>query len=227
MATRSSHTPTSTSRAASSAGKRAADLLLLEELHGGLPIGMLIHAADTLQILRATPPLPGFADDERPLERQRSADGASEDDPRLPHELASLIREVAATGTPRQLGEFDTTAAGIPPRWWRATLHRIDTENWGPVVVTLTLELTERVRARDLLAEREARQRTLRQAIASLPGPLRPGLSPVQLDVVRAGGRGPDTRARCARDPCSERCSGRPSRRSPPPLSPATPPACG
>jgi hypothetical protein len=75
---------------------------------------MLVHAAETLEILRATAPLPGFADDELPLERQTAADGVEQDDPRLPRVLASLIREVAATGTPRELPEFRQTQTGVP-----------------------------------------------------------------------------------------------------------------
>ena len=37
-------------------------------------------------------------------------------------------------------------------------------------MVTLAVDLTDQVRARRLLAEREARQQTLRQTIAAVPG---------------------------------------------------------
>ena len=33
------------------------DLLLLEELHAHLPVGLLVNDADTLEILHANPPL--------------------------------------------------------------------------------------------------------------------------------------------------------------------------
>ena len=36
-------------------------------------------------------------------------------------------------------------------------LHRIDTARWGPVVVMLAVDITDQVRARHLLEERERR----------------------------------------------------------------------
>lgn len=136
--------------------ERAADLLLLEELHAHLPVGLLVNDAETLEILHANPPLPGFAgqhDAQRPVP-----------------ELASLVEEVAATGSPRHLPEFRHDVPGRGPCWWSAGAHRIDTDDWGRVVVTLALELTDQVRARDLLEERERRRLALQETIAAVPG---------------------------------------------------------
>ena len=156
--TRSSpHRPsTSTNRAArerTSAHARAdaTDLLLLEELHAHLPVGLLVNDADTLEILHGNPPLPGFADHDLPLDQLIE----SHNDKYQPHlpadELAALVEEVAATGRPRHLPEFRHDSPGQEPNWWSATLHRIDTDRWGPVVVTLAVDLTDQVRARHLL----------------------------------------------------------------------------
>ena len=138
------------------AQSRISDLLLLDELHAHLPVGMLVNDAETLEILHANPPLSGLA-----------LDGA-------PHiavtELASLVQEVAATGRPHHVLEVRHEFPGQEPRWWSATLHRIDTDRWGRIVVTLVVDVTDQVRARGLLEEREARHQTLRQTIAAVPG---------------------------------------------------------
>jgi DNA-binding CsgD family transcriptional regulator len=151
----------STSRRGSARGgetpkARAADVLLLEELLAHLPVGMLVNDAETLEILHASPPLPGFPDED-----------AAE---LSPSDLASLVEQVAATGSPHHLPEFRRDVGGQGPRWWSASLHRIDTDSWGPVVVTLALDLTDQVRARDVLEERERRRLALRQAIAAVSG---------------------------------------------------------
>jgi DNA-binding CsgD family transcriptional regulator len=159
---RSSPRKRSTSRRGSERGgesgqTRAADLLLLEELLAHLPVGVLVNDAETLEILHASPPLPGFP--------------SGHDAPFSTSELASLVEEVAATGSPRHLPEFRGDVGAREPRWWSASLHRIDTDSWGPVVITLALDLTDQVRARDLLEERERRRLALQQAIAAVSGP--------------------------------------------------------
>src|SRR6266545_4888499 len=141
------------------ADARAGDVLLLAELHEQLPVGLLVNDADTLEILHADPPLPGF-------ESRNEEHGPHRPAP----ELASLLEEVAATGRPRHLPEFRHSCLGHEPRWWSATLHRIDTDRWGRVVVTVAVDLTDQVRARCLLEERDARQQPLRQTIAAVPG---------------------------------------------------------
>jgi DNA-binding CsgD family transcriptional regulator len=142
---------------------RATDLLLLAELHTQLPVGLLVNDVGTLQVLHAHPPLPGFDDDRRDLP-------TDEDEPRIGPELESLIQEVADTGAPQHVPELRHESPEREPGWWSATLHRVHTDRWGPVVVTLAVDLTDQVRARRLLAEREARQQTLRQTIAAVPG---------------------------------------------------------
>jgi DNA-binding CsgD family transcriptional regulator len=146
---------------------RAADLLLLAELHSHLPIGLLVNDVGTLEVLHANPPLPGFDRDRRP---DGQFESSKDDDPHLGAELASFIREVAATGTPHHVPEFRHESPEREACWWSATLHRIHTDRWGPVVVTLAVDLTNQVRARRILAEREARQKTLQQTIAAVPG---------------------------------------------------------
>ena len=68
-----------------------------------LPVGLLVNDADTLEILHANPPLPGFADHDLPLDQLIE----SHKDEHQPHlradELAALVEEVAATGRPRHL----------------------------------------------------------------------------------------------------------------------------
>jgi DNA-binding CsgD family transcriptional regulator len=135
---------------------RAADLLLLQELLAHLPVGVLVNDAETLEIVHANAPLPGFA---------------GEHEAQLPSpELASLVEEVAATGSPRHVRELRHDVPGRGPRWWSASAHRIDTDSWGRVVVTLALDLTDQVRARDLLEERERWRLALQQTIVAVPG---------------------------------------------------------
>jgi DNA-binding NarL/FixJ family response regulator len=161
LATRSSRRRPSSSSSRSAAGRdretaRAADLLLLEELHAYLPVGILVNDAETLEIVHANAPLSGFA---------------GEHEAQLPvPELASLVEEVAATGSPRHVHELRHDVPGRGPRWWSASAHRIDTDRWGRVVVTLALDLTDQVRARDLLEERERRRLALQQTIVAVPG---------------------------------------------------------
>ena len=66
--------------------------------------------------------------------------------------------------------EFRHDFLGRGPRWWSASLHRIDTDRWGRVVITLAVDLTDQVRARHLLEERERRRLALQQTIADVPG---------------------------------------------------------
>jgi DNA-binding CsgD family transcriptional regulator len=149
---------------------RVSDLLLLEQLHAHLPVGLLVNDAETLGVLHANPPLPGFADHDFPLD-QLVESHDDQHNPRLPvAQLAPLVEEVAATGKPRHLPEFRQDCPGQESRWWSATLHRIDTDRWGRVVVTLAVDLTDQIRARHLLKEHEARLQTLRQTIAAVPG---------------------------------------------------------
>ena len=77
---------------------------------------------------------------------------------------------MADTGTPQHVPELRHESPEREAGWWSATLHRVHTDRWGPVVVTLAVDLTDQVRARRLLAEREERQQTLRQTIAAVPG---------------------------------------------------------
>jgi DNA-binding CsgD family transcriptional regulator len=164
---------TSTNRATgrrTSAFVDVPDLLLLEELHAQLPVGLLVTDADTLEIVHASPPLPGFAGHDLPLDQLTQ----SHNDERQPHgqadELSALVADVAATGRPRHLREFRHDSPGQEPNWWTATLRRIDTDRWGPVVVTLAVDTTDQVRARHFLAERERRHVALQQEIAAVPG---------------------------------------------------------
>ena len=78
----------------------ATDLLFLEELHAHLPVGLLVNDADTLEVLHANPPLPGFADHNLPLDQSIESHNVKHQ-PHLPtDELAALVAEVAATGKP-------------------------------------------------------------------------------------------------------------------------------
>jgi DNA-binding CsgD family transcriptional regulator len=150
--------------------RHAADLLLLEELHAHLPVGVLVNDADTLEILHANPPLPGFAESDLTTDEAVGL-RSREHEPRFAvSELASLLEEVAVTGRPCHLPEFCHDVLGQGPRWWSASSHRIDTDHWGTVVVTLTVELTDQVRARNLLDEREQRQLALHQTISAVAG---------------------------------------------------------
>lgn len=146
------------------------DLLLLEELHAHLPVGLLVNDADTLEILHGNPPLPGLADYDVTLDELIESPN-DEQQPRLPTgELAALVEEVAATGEACHLPVLRHDSRGREPTWWSATLHRIETDRWGLVVVTLAIDLTTQVLARHLLEERERRHLALQQAIAAIPG---------------------------------------------------------
>lgn len=148
----------------------AADLLLLERLLAHLPVGLLVNDADTLEVLRATPPLPGLADPHLPPDTRLRSRDKQNNDPDLGAELASRIQEVAATGTPQHLPEFRHDPPGRAPRWWSASLQRVDMERAGGLVVTLALDLTDQVRARRLLTEQEERHQALHHAIAAVSG---------------------------------------------------------
>jgi DNA-binding CsgD family transcriptional regulator len=148
----------------------AADLLLLERLLAQLPVGLLVNDADTLEVLRAKPPLPGLADPHLPPDTRLRSRNQENDVPDLGAELASRIQVVAATGTPQHLPEFRHAPPGRDPRWWSASLHRVDIERSGGVVVTLALDLTDQVRARRLLSEQEERHQALYHAIAAVSG---------------------------------------------------------
>ena len=170
------HRPsTSTNRAArertsAHARAQATELLLLEELHAHLPVGLLVNDADTLEILHGNPPLPGFSAHVLPHDQLIESHN-DEYQPHLPaSELAAVVEEVAATGRPRHLPEFRHDPPGQEPNWWSATLHRIDTDRWGPVVVTVAVDLTDQVRARHFLEERERRHLALQKTIAAVPG---------------------------------------------------------
>lgn len=220
---------TSTNRAAGKqTSAHATDLLLLEELHALLPVGLLVNDADTLEILHANPPLPGFSDHDLPPD-QLTESQTNEHQPHPPaEELAALIDEVAATGRPRHLPEFRHDSPRHEPSWWSASLHRIETDSWGPVVVTLAVDTTEQVRARHLLMEREQRHLALQQTIAAAPGPnlvsslqqvadaLVPALqadlatirllgADAQLHLVAASGLRPAETRRLALDPITPR----------------------
>ena len=161
---------TSTNRAAgkrTSAHANATDLLLLAELHAHLPVGLLVNDAGTLEVVHANPPLPGLDRDRPP---DQLLESPKDDGPHVGPELASLIQEVAATGTPQHVPELRHDSSEREARWWSANLHRVHTDRWGPVVVTLAVDLTDQVRARRILAEREERQQTLRHVIAAVPG---------------------------------------------------------
>jgi DNA-binding CsgD family transcriptional regulator len=149
---------------------RAADLLLLEGLHARLPIGLLVNDADTLEILHANSALLRFADPELTLDQVVGSRNEDHDPRYRASELASLLEEVAATGRPHHLPEFRHDFLGRGPRWWSASLHRIDTDHWGRVVVTLAVDVTDQVRARDVREERERRRVALQQTIADVPG---------------------------------------------------------
>jgi DNA-binding CsgD family transcriptional regulator len=228
----SPHKPsTSTYRAASgraSAHAQATDLLLLEDLHARLPVGMLVNDADTLEILHGNPPLPGFADRDLPLDQLIESHNDEHQPYHPADELAALVEEVAATGRPRHLPEFRHDSPGQEPSWWSATLHRIDTDRWGPVVVTIAVDTTEQVRARHLLRERELRHLAQQQTSAASPGPnlvsslqqvadaLVPALqadvatirlldTDAQLHLVAASGLRPAETRRLALDPITAR----------------------
>jgi DNA-binding CsgD family transcriptional regulator len=150
---------------------QAGDVLLLNELHASLPVGLLVNDADTLEILHGNPPLPGFADHDVALDRLIESRNGERQPRLLPTgELAALVEEVAATGKARHLPELRHDSPGQGPTWWSATLHRLETDRWGLVVVTLAIDLTTQVLARQLLEERERRHLALQQAIAAIPG---------------------------------------------------------
>jgi DNA-binding CsgD family transcriptional regulator len=147
----------------------AAALLLVDQLHAHVPIGLLVYDAETLELVHANPTLLSFADPDLTLDEVVESRNGEHDAQFRASELASALEKVAETGRPRHLPEFRHDFFGRGPRWWSASLHRIDTDRWGRVVVTLAFDLTDQIRARDLLEERERRRLVLQQAIAAVP----------------------------------------------------------
>jgi DNA-binding CsgD family transcriptional regulator len=143
--------------------------VLLERLDGNLPLGLLLYDAETLELVHANPPLLDFVDPDITLDELVELRNDEHDAQFRASELASAIEEVAATGRPCHLHELRHDFFGRGPRWWSASLHRIDTDRWGRVVVALAIDLTDQVRARNLLEERERRRLVLEQAIAAVP----------------------------------------------------------
>jgi DNA-binding CsgD family transcriptional regulator len=163
---------TSTNRAAhertsAHARAHATELLLLAEFHADLPVGLLVNDAKTLQVLHASSTMLELVDTElTPEALTASRNGASLHS----SELAASIANVASTGNPHYLPQFRHEALGQPTRWWSLSLARADTDNWGTVVLTLAVDITDQTHARRMLEERGRRQAALRQAIDVAPG---------------------------------------------------------
>ena len=147
----------------------AAALLLVDQLHAHVPIGLLVYDAENLELLHANPTILSFADPDLTLDEVVESRNEEHDARFRASELASALEEVAETGRPRHLPEFRHDFLGRGPRWWSASLHRIDTDRLGRVVVAFAVDLTDQIRARDLLEERERRRLVLQQAIAAVP----------------------------------------------------------
>jgi DNA-binding CsgD family transcriptional regulator len=147
-----------------------AALLLIDQLHAHLPIGLVVYDAETLELVHANPTLLGLADPDLTLDEVVGSRHEEHDPQFRASELASALVEVAATGRPRHLPEFRHDSLGRGPRWWSANLHRIDTNRWGRVVVTLAVDLTDQIHARHFLEEREGRRLVLQQTIAFVSG---------------------------------------------------------
>jgi DNA-binding CsgD family transcriptional regulator len=147
----------------------AAALVTLARLDGNLPIGLLVYSAETLEPVHAKPPRLDFVDPDLSLDELVESRNEEHGAQFRASELASAVEEVAATGKRCHLPELRHDFFGRGPRWWSASLHRIDTDRWGRVVVALAVDVTDQVRARNLLEERERRRLVLEQAIAAIP----------------------------------------------------------
>jgi DNA-binding CsgD family transcriptional regulator len=148
-----------------------AALLLVDQVHAQLPIGLLVYDAESLKLVQVNATMLGLAPPELTPNEVIGLPN-EEHGPQFPaSELASALVEVAATGRPRHLPEIRHDFLGRGPRWWSASLHRFDTDRWGRVVVTLAADLTDQVHARNLLEEREERRLLLQHSIASVPVP--------------------------------------------------------
>jgi RNA polymerase sigma factor (sigma-70 family) len=143
--------------------------VLLERLEGNLPIGLLVFDAETIELVHANPRLLDFVEPGLTFDELVESRAEEHDAHFRASELASALQEVATTGEGRHLPELRHDFFGRGPRWWSASLHRIDTERWGRVVIVLAIDLTDQVRARNLLEEREQRRLVLAQAIAAVP----------------------------------------------------------
>jgi DNA-binding CsgD family transcriptional regulator len=143
--------------------------VLLARLDGNLPIGLLVYSAETLEPVHAKPPRLDFVDPDLSLDELVESRNEEHGAQFRASELASAVKEVAATGKRCHLPELRHDFFGRGPRWWSASLHRIDTDRWGRVVVALAVDVTDQVRARNLLEERERRRLVLEQAIAAIP----------------------------------------------------------
>jgi DNA-binding CsgD family transcriptional regulator len=147
-----------------------AAFLRVDEVKAHLPIGLLVYDAETLEIVHANSTLLRFAGPDLTLDEVVGSPNGGNDPQFRASELAAVLVEVAASGTPRDLPEVRHDFFGRGPRWWSVSLHRIDTDRWGRVLVALAVDLTDQVRARHLLEEREERRLLLQRTIASVPG---------------------------------------------------------
>lgn len=152
-------------------GAGFADIALLERLHERLQIGLIVTTAETFKILHANHVAVAFAD--RTLEPAHLVGSRIED--ALPEfrglGLTAVFEEVAATGEPRYLPELRCDGFARGPTWWSWTVHRADSERWGPVIISLAVDISEQVAARQIVEERQARRLRLQQAVAAVPQP--------------------------------------------------------
>ena len=95
--------------------------------------------------MHANPPLLDFVDPDLTRDQLVELRQQEHDTQFRDTELASALEEVAATGKGRHLPELRHDFFGHGPRWWSASLHRIDTDRWGRVVVALAVDLTDQV----------------------------------------------------------------------------------
>ena len=150
---------------------RVADIALLEGLHEHLRGGLIVTSADTFEILRTNGVALAFGDQRVKLAElvgsriEDSVPGFRE------LGLGAVWEEVAATGEPRYLPEVGYDGLASSRTWCSWSVHRADTERWGPVVVSLAVDVTERVAARQIMEEREARRVRLERAITAVPQP--------------------------------------------------------
>jgi DNA-binding CsgD family transcriptional regulator len=159
------------------------DVRLIDRLHEHLPLALVVTSAETHRVLHANPAILTFTEGSPTL---GSLLGSRLDDhiPDLRESgLAAALDEVAATGEAKHLPEVRRDRGDGELGWWSWSLHRVDTDQWGSVVVSLGVDVTQQQLARRIQERQQARRVALQRALDAVPGP---SLGRSLSDVARA-----------------------------------------
>jgi DNA-binding CsgD family transcriptional regulator len=141
------------------------DVELLGRLHDHLPVALLVTSADTREVHHANRAALAFMEDGETL----GALLGSRLDDHVPDLLesgfAAALDDAAATGETTHLPELRRDRCDGERSRWSWSLHRAATDRWGPVVVSLGVDVSAR-RASD---RQRPRRLALQAALDAVP----------------------------------------------------------